>query len=355
MLKQLPDDVLRHIMRLADQEARVACMSACRALHRAAGALGVWTEVTLYDLDPAAVAFMERHRCPVVRVVTDCPDDVAWFFEQLYERGIVCVRHLRIELGAVMRVPMDLLCGIGVQDTLERLSIRVHSLDGASEICFCKHHRLQRLRTLEISEHTEQAKHLVVWMDDTHDRFHRLTSVALDVGLSDIMAGLRHVPTARRVAYSFETDGEGGGGGETFEDMELAGARLDSLDLDLDGEVDTATMAAELCKCDVGTLTLHVKDEHVDLAHGFGRVRRLVLRLHLTYTNIRLDFEALRACRQLEELVVDAAPLVTGMCAPTLYFVNVPSPGEWAAHVAPTGPLRLDVLPTAQVHLSPMD
>lgn len=356
-LQHLPHDVLCHIMRHAGQEARVTSMSVCRSLHAAANSPGVWTEVTLYDLDQSAVKFIDRHRCDVVRIVSRCPDDVAWFFEQLAERDVACMRCLHIGFGAVPRMPMDLMCGICAQRGLQHLSIRVASLDATSEIFFCKHHQLRELQTLKITEDTEDARQLVVWLDDTHARFRRLHTVELSVGMSDVLAGLRQMPSAQRVAYSFETDSAGGGGGETFEDMDLAGAVLDRLELDVDCEVDVVTMAEQLDKCRVGTLVLNVKDEYMDLTHGFGGdVDHLVLCMHMSHADVKLDFERVLDCRGLKRLSVRAAPTLTpdDVGSYTLYFERVASLAEWAAVTVQGGPLQLDLLPRTHVHLSPM-
>lgn len=362
-LSQLPDDVLRQIMRQSSQEARAACMTVCRSLYTAATSVGVWPEATFYDLDDAAVSFMERHRCRVVHVVSQCPDDVAWFFEQLRDLDVACIERLYVSFGTVQRMPMDLLCGIGGQRVLRHLAVRVQSLEVTSEVFFCRHHELAQLRSLEITEHTPGGKQLVVWLDGSHSRFERLDSVVLDVGMSDALAGLRRMPRIKRVAYSFEEDdGAGGGGGETFEDLELAGLDLDMLELDLDSEADLATLGDELCKCRVGTLVLHVKDEYLDLTAGFGtRVERLVLRMHLAHVDVKLDFERVRACADLREITVDVGaawmlqqPLVMEGCVHTMYFTHVASFEEWGEHIGP-GPLRLDLAPSTRVHLSPGD
>lgn len=359
LLQHLPHDILCHVARHCDQQSRAACLTTCRALHSAVSSPGLWSEVTFYDLDHAAVDFMERQRCSIVHVISTCPDDVAWFFEELRDRDIDCIQRLYIAFGPVQRMPMDLLCGIGGQTGLRHLAMRVESLDATSEIFFCRHHQLHCLESIEIMEHTIEAKQLVVWLDGTHSRFEKLNSLVLDVGMSDAMAGLRHMPSIKRAAYSFEMEE----GGETYEDMELEGLELDILELDVDCEVDVATLTSELQKCKVGTLVLHVKDEFLDLSPGFGaHVERLLLRMHLTHADIKVDFTSLRAARGLREISLDIAagwilaqPDMVHNCAHTLYFTRVGSPAEWAAHIGAGGPLQLRLLPTTRVHLAPLD
>lgn len=353
-LADLPHDVLCQIMGASTQGDRVACMTACRSLMKAATAPGVWTRVCFTELDRSAVRFMERHRCPVVHVSTACPDDVAWFFEKLREMGVDCVRVLHVDLEPTPRMPSDFLRGIGAQTRLAHLRVTIEALEDPSEIYFCRNHCLTSLQTLEIVERTEGAKQLVVWWEASHARFHNLTSAIVDVGLADVMTGLRHMPRLRRLVYNFEPVE----GGETYEDVELEGVDMDVLEFSVDCETDFATLGEQLGTARrVGGLVLHCHDEYVDLTGiDWTAVESLSLRMHTTRAEVKLDFEGVRASRRFRriDLSIGAAWAdnleVATACRHTLFFTHVAAPRDWAVHLA-ADRLHLDLLPTACVHL----
>lgn len=348
-LQSLPHDALCRIMKLVDQADRVASMTACRATLAAASSPGVWAEVTFHDLDETAVCFMRRHQCRVVRISSRCPDDVSWFFHRLAKEGVACVKRLYIQLGAVQRVPGDFLYGIGLQSRLQYMEVAVESVDIMSEINFCEFHELSELRTLKIMELTPTCRKLVVWFAGAQRRFTRLRNVAIRGSVSDVIDGLADIPSLRRVGYSFDEMG-----GESYEQARLAGLELEVMELDVDCETEHATLSEELCECKTRRLVLNVKDEYLDLTGGIGKVEDLLLRMHSTIANVRLDFEALQDCG-LRTITLDIAyPVIGGDDgAHTLCFTRVTDVLDWAAHCGQGGPLQLRLLPTTRVHLSP--
>lgn len=353
-LRDLPPDVMCHIMRLADQSDRVACMLACRSLMLAATAPGVWTRVMFHDLDHTAVDFMARHRCPTVHIDTGCPDDVAWFFDRLRELGIDCVERLYLSLSETSRLPADLLCGIGAQTKLLHLGIVAESLEHPSEICFERDHGLTSLRSLEIIEHTEVAKQIVVWWQGSHARFRQLDSVVLDVGLSDVLTGMRDLPRLKRLAYNFEPVE----GGETYEDAEFQDIDVDMLEITVDCETDFETLGEQLGLARrVDSLILNCEDEYADLTpFVWTAVRSLTLVMHTTRAEIKLDFAAMRDAPRLRNVRVVIGAVwannqaVLEACRHTLFFLRVPSVQEWARHIA-ADRLVLDLLPSTCVHM----
>ena len=350
----LPHDLLCQVVRRVSQTDRVACMTTCHALLAAAISPGVWTTVCFTDLDSSAVRFMDVHRCPTVHVTTACPDDVAWFFEMLAKLHIDCVERLCLWLEPTLRLPSDFLRGIGALTRLRHLRLEIASLEDPSEVYFGSDHGLASLRSLEIVERTEGSKQLVVWWEASHARFERLQTAVLDVGLSDVMTGLRHLPRLRRLAYNFEPVE----GGETYEDAELQGADLDVLEITVDCETDFATLGEQLgLVARVGSLVLNCEDEYVDLTDfDWSRVDSLALRMHATRTEVKLDFEGLRRSRLAAVDVSVGAPWadnqeLVSACRHTLFFTRVSAPREWAEHVA-AGRLDLRLLPTTCVHLA---
>jgi hypothetical protein len=335
-LTDLPHDVLCHVMKLADQPSRLAAMGACGRLRDAAGAPGVWTEVTMRDLGRSALDFMERHQCPVLRVVSTCPDDAAWFFRKLAAAGVACIRDLTVHLGVVQRVPSSLLRGVGSLPGLRRLKIVVDDLDMTSDLFFHQTHQLHDLESLEIVERSSGTKQLNVWFEGTHRRFRNLTTLALDVGLSDVVEGMRHMTKLRRVVYHFEEDENE----ETYEDAQFEGLDLEYLELDLASDDAGATREAlfeQLQQCSVRQLVLHVKDGWLDLSRPMSpAMESLVLRMHVTHGTINLDFPILRRHDRLRSLTLNIGapwisqdPVLDRSCKHTLSFNRVPRLDDW--------------------------
>lgn len=354
-LQHLPHDLLCHIMRQACQADRVACMTACRSLLSAATSQGVWSTVCFTDLDSSAVRFMDMHRCPVVHITTACPDDVAWFFDMLATLGIDCVERLSVRMEPTPRLPADFLRGIGGQTRLKHLKVDIASLEEPSEVYFSRDHGLTSLQTLEIVERTEGSKRLVLWWEASHSKFESLQTAVLDVGLSDVMTGLRHLPRLKRMVYNFEAEE----GGETYEDAELQGLDVDVLELTVDCETDYATLGEQLgLVTRVGSLVLNCEDEYVDLtSFEWTQVESVSLRMFTTRADVKLDFEGMRLSRRLRrvDLGIGApwgdSPDFVSACRHTLYFTHVPEPRQWADHLA-SGRLDLHLLPTTCIHLA---
>lgn len=337
-LVDLPDDVLCHIMKLADQPTRLAAMETCSRLGTAASAPGVWTDVTFRDLDQTAVDFLARHRCPTVRILSDCPDDVAWFFCKLANENVVCIQDLTIRFGVVRRLPATFLRGIGSQTDLRNFTMVLDDVDASCDIFFSEGHSLRRLETLRIIERSPGTKQLTVWFQDTHAAFESLRVLVLDVALSDAVAGLNKMAKLRQATYLFEEDEND----ETYEDAELAGLNLDLLELDLatdDTVVSHDTLFEQLQRCAVRELVLHIKDGWQNLDRPLSpALETLVLRMHVTHATVNIDFGALRGHAALRRVVLDIGapwiandPDVEQSCRHTLAFTGVPTLEDFIA------------------------
>lgn len=343
-LQRLPNDVLCHIMRQASQAERVACMTTCRALNQAVSAPGVWTTVRFTDLDDSAIRFMDIHRCPTVHIASMCPDDVAWFFEMLAKASIDCVQTLSIVIGAVPRLPADFLRGICAQSKLVTLSILIQSLDDPSEIYFARGHDLASLRALTIHECTKGPKQLIVWWEASHARFRDLQLVSLDLGVSDIMCGARRMPSLRHVSYSCEPFESG----ETYEDARLEGVDLELLECVVDADTDMATLCEQLALAKrLDRLVLNCVFD-VDLtAFEWHNVGELKLVMHGPSCQAWVNFQALKDLRESRRLELAMAN-EHDKCF--LLFTGVPTPRQWAEHVA-AGRLDLYLPPSTCLQL----
>lgn len=353
----MPDDVLSHIMALADQPERATCMTACKRLKQAASAPGTWQRVTFYDLDHSTVSFMTRHRCEEV-VIHECsPDDVAWFFERLWHNNIICVRSLTVRFGPIDRVPGDLLIGIGRQRHLRHLDLGIEDMTGTCEVFVDRAHELQELRTLRIQERARPgtAKQLVLWFEGSQARFTSLVTLDLDLGMSDVMSNLKNMAQLRHVAYRYEDDE----GGETYEDAEFEGLQLDTLELDVGCDIDTHHLFRQMELCRVRHTVLNVKDDWLDIADKMSpAMESLTFRMHVTSAEIRMDFPFLAAHDRLRLVRVQiGAPWITddmmieNSCHHALVFSHVHYLNDWIRFAQKT---TLDLHHLTCVTLSPM-
>ena len=344
-LTDLPADVLPGIVGRLDQADKVACLTACRALSAAADSAGVWSRVTFRDLDFTAVAFMHRHRCPAVTIVSECPDDVSWFFDQLAARDIVCVEDLTIHLGEVQRVPHDFFAGLSQQAALRRVEVTVDELDESSEVVFPASACLGNLRELHISDHSSgsdtEGKQLVVWFADSHARFSALHTVYLDVAVSDVMAGLRHMPALRHVQYRCNDE-------ETYEDAEMEGATLDVLELNVGADASYPDLWRELEKCAVRKLVLCTTDDWMDVSQPLHpALEELHVLLHAPATEIRIDFPSLATLTRLRVLRVVAVEWIEP--APSHLIFSHAAPPDWIEFFRSR---TLDLPPACRVTMS---
>lgn len=349
----LPGELLCAIMKHAGQEGRVSSMLATKALSAAALGVGVWDSVIFRELDRTSVNFMIRHRCPTV-AFDDCPpDDVAWFLHMLADTGCGdCITDLTIDIGTVQRVPADILCAVSRHRGLLSLDMIINDCDLTCEISFpvdCHLHELRHLSIVEI-----ESNQIIVWFQGSHARFGSLASLCLDVALSDVMTGLRHMPLLRTLTYRCDAED----GGETFEDVCMAGVELAHLELDIGGDSDMAHLSREMESCTVDTLVLHINDDYVDLTRAFSpALRRLVLSMYTQDADVELDFPNLVDAKNLRDIsVVIGAPWIlsdTSMldaCHFDLSFRHVPDVTAWMDHVRG---LKLDINESTRLIVNP--
>lgn len=331
-LTDLPDDVLRRVMQLADQPAREACMLACVSLSKAARAKGVWSAVTFRDVgQPSALEFMETHAVSDVTIFTACPDDVACFFQRLAGMGVDCVVDLRIHVvgDEVQRIPRDFLTGVCRQTTLRHLAITVENLEHNSEVCLPTGLVHTSLETIDIREKSrvERPKQLVMWWQGS--RLPNLRRAVVRLALSDVMANLYNLPSLRELTYRYDDEE----GDETYEDVRAFGACLDVLDINVGCETDYETLCSELAMASIKKLVIVVNDETVDLRYPPCKdIEELVLRMDITHCIVHLDFNHLVAapklrCIRVEQSrwVLDAAPVTEHV----VEFHHTPSLNDW--------------------------
>ena len=347
-LQQVHDDVLVRIMQTCDQRTKTSAMLACKALYRASMGVGAWTDVTFKDLDVTAVEFMKRHKCRTVTIRSDCPDDVAWFFDRLRDDDVQCIEHLRIELGLVQRVPRDLLMGLSSQTSLLTLTITVEEMDDTCEVSFPPGAQLARLTHLTIHE-AGDAKQLVVWFADA--QFPSLRCLDLELGLSDVVAVLACMPSLRTVRYIYDDEQ----GGETMEDARFGGLGLDSLELAVGAETSYPDLWRELEKSSVKRLVLHVMDDWLDLTQPMSPdLEELTFVMYETHGDARVDFPFLRELKRLRLIRIRYCPWIVEEdqhTQHTLVFAHAALPA-WTDLVRTT--LTLDLPPTTRITISPM-
>lgn len=360
-LSDLPCEVLARIVGACDQPDKVACMTACKALSAAATAVGAWNDrVTFRDLDASAVAFMVRHRCPSVSIDTACPDDVPWFFDKLHAAGVACIRELEVRLSggspggggggrrAVQRVPMDLLAPVARHATLRCVRLGVEGLEDTCEIAFPADTHLPELHTLEIVEEPlDGCRQLIVWFADAHAGLPALETLVLDVGLSDVMAGLRRLPALKRVRYRYDEEQ----GGETFEDVSLTGLDLDCLETAVAEETAYADLWRELAACTVRRLVLHLMDDWLYLSDPLSpALQEIVVFLHEAHADVKFEFPVLSSLKHLGAVTLAVAPWLEqqGQHA-TMVFSTVAVP-EWIRFFQTTA---VTMPPSTRVLLSP--
>ena len=348
----MPADVLSSIMCVAGQPARVQSMVACKALCAAATGKGAWDSVIFGDLDLSAVKFMLRHRCAMVTVRSNTPDDIAWFLGRLADMGGAdCIRELRLEIGPVQRVPEDLLCAVARHGSLQHFGMCVDECEMTCELVWPRTSRLYDLRTMTITESGLDAKRIVVWFSGSQSRFPALEEMTLDIGLTDVLAGVCHMPRLRRLVYHFDADE----GGETYEDMCMAAVDLDVLELDINDETDTH-LFRQLARCSVRRLVLHVYDEYLDLSHPLSPdLEELVFAMHTTCAEISIDYPNLAECQRLRsvELSVASPDILESQmdaCHHSLVFQH----GHCTDCMRLLSRVRLDVLSCTRVSFSPV-
>lgn len=351
----MPADILCDIMRVAGQSARVQSLLACKALHAAASAPGTWSAVDFADLDCTAVDFMVRHRCAAVHIVSSAPDDVSWFMHRLADIGCdSCIRELRVDIASVQRLPEDLLCGVARHRELRTLAVFVDDLEQTCEVHFPRTAQMLHLHTLRIVEASPDSRQLVVWFDGSQSRFPALRSMELDVGLSDVMAGLCHFPRLRRLVYRCDDDE----GGETYEDVNMVGCDLDELQLDVGVDVDMRRLCRQLERSSVRRLVLHVNDDLLDLSRKLSpALERLELSMCTTHADVEIDFPNLRQHEHLRLLEVyvgapwiQTDPTLVASCHHCLTFQHA-DVSEWIALMHSR--VHLALLSSTRVCVSP--
>lgn len=350
-LPVLPVEVLGEVMRRVDQESRVACFTACKALNAAATLPGVWETVHLAELDRTAVAFLLEHPCHTVVIRNDRPDDIAWFLDALADKGASdTIRKLRIEMGVVKRVPSELFVALGRHSALQSLVVDVQSVEKTCEVLFENDHCLQRLETLEVRENSELTKQLVVWFNGNHSSFTALCKVELVVGMSDIMTSLDKMPSLRELAYRCDEDE----GGETYEDVNMAGATLDALEIDVGVYTDTRRLFRQMARATVRKLTLHMNDDYFEISRPLSpEMEELCIFVCVDQADLELDFCCLRddhpSLNKIDVRIGSPWQHELGLCEHTVTFRHVPAFTEWMAFAAP----RFSAHDVARVVVSP--
>lgn len=345
-LQQVHDDLLVRIMGMCDQPTKTSAMLACKALCTASMGVGAWTDVTFKDLDVTAVEFMKRHKCPTVRIRSDCPDDVAWFFDRLKREQVLCMQHVHVDFGFVQRLPVDLLDGLAQHAPLCTLTVAVEDVTDTSEVAFPSDTHLPHLTHLTITE--RDSAEVVVWFGDA--RFPSLRCLDLHVSLSDVMGAVTRMPSLRTVRYLYDEEDSG----ETMEDARLAGLHLDSLELTVGPDTSFVDLWRELATCSVKRLVLHVMDDWVDLTRPLSlELEDITFVMHETHGDVRVDFIFLKELKRMRRICIRYHHWIANdpevHTQHTLVFAHATLPGVMDL----TRTLTLDLPPTACITISP--
>lgn len=347
----LPLEVLGEVMRHANQEARVACFTTCKALKSAAMLPGAWEVMHFTELDRTAVIFLAEHPCHTVYIRNDRPDDIAWFLDTLADNGASdTIRKLHIEIGAVKRVPSELFVALGRHSALQTLTVDVRSVEKVCEVLFEKDHCLQQLETLTVREGTELSKQLIVWFNGSQSSFTALRKVDFLVNSSDIMTSLDKMPSMRELAYRCDDDEHG----ETFEDVNMAGATLDALEIDVGLQTDTRRLFRQLNRATVKKLTLHLNDEEFEISRPLSpAMEELHISVCVDRADVDLDFRCMRDdhpnLKHINVHIGSPWQHELTLCEHLVTFRYVPTFSEWLAFAAS----RLSVHNAARVAVAP--
>lgn len=334
----LPDDVLAQVLRHTDQPGRVACMLASKALASALRVPAAWQDgITLGELDHTAVSFVLARACPVVVIESARPDDVAWFLDSLADAGgDGILKNLTVRLGAIQRLPAALTEAVCRQRNLAAVRVDIRELKTTSEVFFAPETPLAALETLSIVEQTSAGtgtRQLVLWFGGMQSNLPALEAVELQLGMSDIMVSVDTMPSLRRLAYVCDEEA----GGETYEDVNLVGANLDVLELEVGVHSDFRRLSHHLRQASVRKLVLHVNDEFLDLMLPLSPdMTELVLSMRLEATEVEFDFRTLPAWQpKLACITVVPAPdWSVDECEYTLSFRNCNALSDWTAFLA---------------------
>lgn len=356
-VSSLPLDIAGEVMKRADQETRVACLTVCKAWHAAAMLPTAWASVRFDELDATAVDFVCRQ--PGVRHVhvhTRRPDDVVHFFDALADAGLGAqLESVHLTMGPIKRLPGDMLCALSRHSGLRTLDMDIASIERLSEVAFPPDHGLTNLRRLRIHEHGGVTRQLVVWFNGTQSCFGALEHVFLAVGVSDVMVGVDDMKALRHLTYLCDELE----GGETYEDVNLEGADLDHLELEIGEHTDFGRLWRQLQRASVRTLVLHLNDEFLGITEALSPdLRRLVLGFRADYGDVELDFRCLREHHpSLEKVTVGVTADwilsdadILNSCEHTLVFRHIPSFSQWLAYVTK---VQLDVAPRMRVCMTP--
>ena len=353
----LPLDVMGEVMKRADQASRVACMTVSKAWHAAAVLTSVWDAVRFEEVDATALEFVLRH--PGIRravVHSHRPDDVAWFFDALADAGHdQQLRDVQIDIGPVQRVPSALLRALARHTALESLSIDIAHIDKVSELSFPKNHAMTKLQKLSIREYSGVTRQLVLWFNGTQPQFQALRDVHLCVGMSDVMVGVDGMVSLKELTYLCDEEE----GGETYEDINMHGADLDRLELEVGVHTDFERMCTQLQHASVRTIVLHFNDDFLALTLPLSPdLRHLMIGFRVDAADVELDFPTLRDHHpKLEKLTVcvtadwianDADILES--CDHTLVFRHIPDFPAWLAYVTK---VHLEIVPTTRICMTP--
>ncbi len=357
-LPALPLDVMGEVMKRASQDARIACLTVSKAWHCAAMLAAAWDAVRFeHELDGTALDFMLRQpNIRYVYIVTHRPDDAAWFFDAMADAGLGAQIHeVHLAIGPVQRVPTALLRALSRHSELRTLEIDITDINKVCEVAFPPNHSLAKLQRLRIREHSDATRQLVVWFGDSQSRFKALEHVHLEVGVSDILAGVDGMKALRHLTYLCDDDE----GGETYEDVNLKGANLDHLEIEVGMYTDVDWLYLQLQRASIRTLVLHVFDNYLGIRTPLSPdLRHLVLGFRTDAVDFELDFPTLRDYHpKLEKLTVAVTanwiledPDLLDNCHHNLIFRHIPNFAEWLAYVTK---VHLDVAPTTRISMIP--
>ena len=248
------------------------------------------------ELDRTAVTFLTEHPCRTVHICNDRPDDIAWFLDAVASQGASdTIQTLHIEMGDVKRVPSELFVAVGRHSGLRTLVIDVRTVQKTCEVFFEKDHHLLR-------------------------RAISLTSPR-----------------------------------ETYEDVNMAGATLDTLELDVGVYTDTRRLFRQMSRATIRKLTLHMNDDYFEISRPLSAaLEELSISVCVDQADVELDFCCLRddhpSLKRVD--VVIGSPWQHELSAAsdhTVTFRHVPTLSGWLAFAA----AHLRVHDAARVVVSP--
>lgn len=280
--------VLRRVVRLLDQAARVRCMLASKALAAAITHADAWPAVAVHKPTGDALDFIAAARCAAVSL-TGGARAVARLLDGMYERGVhLDLRALTLRFDGLFRANA-LAAAVADLPALEELVVSCGRMTGAACLALGDGGGLRRLHTLRVAEqpNAHGERRLEVYLQGAE--LPALREVVLRVCTSDVLAHAWRFPALRHVVYDND--------GDTFEDARLDGCSLDCLETDVANDEALGRLAAALAAAaGVQRLSLALLDD-ADLDTHMP-VQSLVLRMCQDVA-LTLDFAVAAGLRAL--------------------------------------------------------